>query len=362
MYGGEAASLLASAVDGSPHPRRDVVRRFFDTQAGADAAYQVAATEMDNGHLLTAARLLDRLRTRHHAASRYEPELSLRCILCYWRSGETSRAAEVMQSAASAQQGLRIAGEPVPELTSPQAAMAWLTERLGAPTLGTRVAGSDWPVPHGSPTRNATAASVSPLYDDAWSVPLIGSRDADDPVQVEELRSLLEGLTTQMQDAGWPTIPAMTPLVVGELVVFPSYGLVKAVDIHDGTFALGGTAGRSYVRRWAVRFERTPVIGSCRPRWAIFSFSGPGGTTTSSQISSDGERVYCVRDSGMVGGLPPQFAERAQLNHPRRPRAYNALRAYDANGGNWKWEVGGARTRNGLAVGGDVLSRCSAGR
>src|SRR5690606_22110044 len=65
----------------------------------------------------------------------------------------------------------------------------------------------------------------------------------------------------------------------------------------------------------------------------------------SSQISSDGERVYALRDAGMIGGTTSPFNPISQLDHPRPARPYNALRAYDAAGGSWLWELGGPRTR-----------------
>src|SRR5690606_33273188 len=83
-FGAAAQALLDADEPDRQQARRQVVRRFFYTTAGADAAWKLAAAQMDRGALLAAGRLLERLQNSHPRARQFEPQLSLRLILCYW--------------------------------------------------------------------------------------------------------------------------------------------------------------------------------------------------------------------------------------------------------------------------------------
>ena len=356
-FGGEAAALLQSAdQEGMRAVYQTVVRRFFHTKSGAEAAFRLAAEEMDHGRLFSAARLFDRLRSEHAAAGRYEPNLTVRCVLSHWRAGAETRAADVLAEAMSATPipDLTIAEQRVPPVGSPQEARRWLTDHLGPPAGHSLWAADHWLNSHGTSHRNSSVEPVSPLFDDAWSVPLIRDHDAEDPVLVEEVATLLDGVSQSARLADWTTIPVLMPLVAGNSVIFPSYGHVKAVDLQTGEL------------RWAavpadqtfLDSLRTSTHASSRrisTEMDEFLIQRAWLDATSSQISSDGTRVYLVRDSGMIGGVPQQFARVAQLNHPRRPKSFNSLRAYDAIGGNWLWEIGGARTRVSLPLAGSFF-------
>src|SRR5690606_20744877 len=170
--------------------QRHVVRRYFATSAGAEAAWRMAASEMDRGNLLGAARLLERLRTRHRRAERFEPQLSLRLIICNWRSGEADRAAELLRRTSENDPDLTLQGQPLGQVASKAQAREWLAQHLGEVGPADAHGTMQWLLPHGSSSGNHSAAAVSPLDDEAWSVPLIGRRDADTEVLVEDLATL----------------------------------------------------------------------------------------------------------------------------------------------------------------------------
>src|SRR5690606_1217104 len=130
-FGAAAQALLDADEPDRQQARRQVVRRFFYTTAGADAAWKLAAAQMDRGALLAAGRLLERLQNSHPRARQFEPQLSLRLILCYWRSGETERAADVLLRAAQADPDLKLFDHPLGPLASTEQARGWLAQHLG---------------------------------------------------------------------------------------------------------------------------------------------------------------------------------------------------------------------------------------
>ena len=357
LFQDEAAALLQSSDRGSTRVAcRTIVRRFFHTAVGAEAAFRLAAEDMDAGRFLAAARLFARIRSEHHAAGVYEPALTVRCVLSHWRAGAEGRAADVLLDATNTNPELVLTNseQRVPSLRSRQEALQWLSEQLGRPAENSVWAANHWLTPHGTAHRNPSSDPISPLFDDAWSVPLIRDHDAEDPLLVEELATLLDGVSQAAHLADWTTIPVLTPLVTGNLVVFPSYGHVKAVDVATGELQWAAVpADQTYLD--SLRSSTRASSRRLASEMKDFLVQRAWLDATSSQISSDGARVYLVRDAGMIGGIPQQFVRAAPLNHPRGPKSFNSLRAYDVVGGNWLWEIGGARTRVSLPLAGSFF-------
>src|SRR5690606_12699165 len=152
----------------------------------------------------------------------------------------------------------------------------------------------------------------------------------------EELASLLEGVASAVHETGAPAIPAVAPIVAGDLVVFGSYGHVKAVDIGSGRLRWVALPAD---HTFADLLTTTTGAATRRLSEEMTDFLLQRGWLDrgSAQISSDGERIYALRDAGMVGEMASPFNPISQLDHPRRPRPFNALRAYDAAGGSWLW-------------------------
>ncbi|MEZ6144102.1 MAG: hypothetical protein R3B91_01460 [Planctomycetaceae bacterium] len=134
-YGGEAKALLQEArKTGSGRQKREIVHRFFMTEAGGDAAFDLAVAEMDRGELIAAALWFDRLRTMHPSRSQREPELSERTVLACWRAGMQNRAADILLAAVNNGLHLFKNDQPTPtNITTRVEAVTRLQQQLGAP-------------------------------------------------------------------------------------------------------------------------------------------------------------------------------------------------------------------------------------
>jgi len=351
MFDPAANAILAGDGHSTTESQREVIRRYFHTSTGADVAFQLAAAQMDRGDLLAAGRLFDRIRTHHRRAGAFEPELSQRCITSLWKGGAGPTAARLLLDASKSQQEFQLAGLDVPDLNSEQSALDWLTSNLGPSGTPRPTAALDWTSPQGTPTRNVNVAPVSTVYDDDWTFPLLRDWDADDPAVIEKLQTLLDSIMLRYDGFESPTLPVLRPIIVGDLIVFPSYGLVKAVHRQTGELSwVALPADETFADSLA------PSTGVSRQRISDrmqeFLIQRAWLDATSSQISSDGERVYVVRDSGMVGGSTAHSAAIARWPQAAGAPNSNSLRAYDAQGGNWRWEIGGPRTRTPLPLAG----------
>ncbi len=92
QFGAKARRMLEDAsAAGDPAALAEVSRRFFYTQAGAEAALLLARNHLDHGRPLAAALLLERLHATSDAAARFEPMLSLYLASSWLRAGMPER-------------------------------------------------------------------------------------------------------------------------------------------------------------------------------------------------------------------------------------------------------------------------------
>ena len=97
-YGQVARRMLEDATARGDRAALDeVVRRFFHTQAGYEAAYLLGNRLLDDSKLLAAAAQFDRLRLSP-GGRRFEPMLSLKTAYCCMRSGLSEKALQILSS------------------------------------------------------------------------------------------------------------------------------------------------------------------------------------------------------------------------------------------------------------------------
>lgn len=92
QFGADARALLDSAVqDADVNQLNEVVRRYFHTTAGYEAALLLGRLHLDHGHPLAAALCLQRVANVPSAAARFEPELSLLLAACWQLARQPAR-------------------------------------------------------------------------------------------------------------------------------------------------------------------------------------------------------------------------------------------------------------------------------
>ncbi len=70
----------------------EVVRRYFHTKTGYEAAVLLARHHLDHGHPLAAGLLLEKLHATPAAAKQFEPQLSLLLVASWVRAGSPDKA------------------------------------------------------------------------------------------------------------------------------------------------------------------------------------------------------------------------------------------------------------------------------
>jgi outer membrane protein assembly factor BamB len=351
-----ADALLAQAVRADDmNALADVARLYFHTSAGHEATYRLGLHALDRNEPLAAALYLDRLRQVPEAAARWEPLLSLRAALCWYRTGTPAAAREILVELAAKHDPatLRLGGEPLPAFDGEGGGDAWLAKAFGPGGHLTPAGGNDWIV-FGSDASRAAVVPPAPPPDGfaPWEAEsVIPIAEVFEPTDERLHDALQETVRTQrysFENRQRPVLPRLSPLLIGGRVMARTIGNVIALDLQTGDrlqemFEDDGYAG--LIEQWehGGLANSTGILAQLvRQRiWADATYSS---------LSSDGRLVYAIEESG-IAGLPPVPSIHSGFTASQS----NVLRAYDVESGHIVWERGGQHDEFALPLAGSFF-------
>jgi outer membrane protein assembly factor BamB len=338
QYGARAKQMLVEAVaKGDLSALAEVSRRFFFTQAGAEATFLLGRHFLDQNRPQAAAMCFERLAQVPEAAAKLEPALSLSLANCWLRAGKPDQAiATLVAFREKYPKGeVVLAGEPVKLFAGEGQALAWLEEQFGKSPPASLAEQDQWVMFRGDERRNASAAGGQPLLSLRWR-----QRTCDDSA-IEEFVSKLRGDYLN-QDV--VALPSMHPLAVGDVVLFRTTFALEAVDFETGKliwrYSEGEDTLEQFLRAMASRNSggatQQLLAGLDARMWEDLTY----GT-----LSSDSRNVYYVEDLSITG-LNPNLVTTVLPNGQRRynvnTRGTNRLAARELRTqGKLKWSVGG---------------------
>ncbi|HUQ68413.1 MAG TPA: PQQ-binding-like beta-propeller repeat protein, partial [Planctomycetaceae bacterium] len=345
QYGGLARQLFDDARrTASVTGLVNVATRFPATQAGLEAARLLDAWHFDHSEFALAYRgyrgdwdrngvpatdAVWRLQAAYAALRVGEPESQLA-----WLSGVTDAAVP---------RTVHIAGSDV-------AATAWWQDHLNAAAIPTAPL-TDWRQLGGSAARNGLGTSGAPLLLPTWSLPLTKSA---------AIQSALTTLLADLAGSQTVTIPAASPVIVGNRVAFRDLRGVRVVDLSTGKTAwetsegisperiLNGAAldeladGDAFQLRANARQMNEEYLGESAQNHPLASWLYRDAT--SGLISSDGRRLFVLEDVAVLTRNQAGYQWEGEST-PADPFganwATNRLSAYDLQTGRLQWTVGG---------------------
>ena len=232
---------------------------------------------------------------------------------------------------------------------------AWLNKIFGpvAPLVPQRT--GDWRMMGGHTRRWGSGALVSPIQRGSWAYPLIDQYDMFVAGRDAVFQSYLRDLDTRFQpkEPGSNVQPSLTPLVIGaplvigDTVVVQGLGSVKALDARTGHLRWSGVVKEDTFFYWAQRnFSEKGTNPEHDSRVEQYLSQRAWQNQAGSSLASDGQQVYAVSGTGMVGFARPtaMFMRNGMPQTPPRellPPSDNRLLAYDLQTGLLKWESGG---------------------
>jgi len=356
QFGTRARNALDEVLQtGQVERLPNIVRDFFHTEAGQDAAWLLAQRHMDHGEPMAAARLLERLREVPRARQRLEPALSVRLVSAWHDAGRPDLLEPALQRLRSSlpDAELLVGGKAVSlselKLSSHLAQLSAQQE-----TESHHVSSRDWLLFRGSADGNVRSAGGMPMLSHRLSHRW--------RVRTSTYETLLESakkLGDTYQNKGVAVVPSLQPLAVGDTIVMRGLHYVEGIDFRSGKriWLLRGHVGQ--------RDPFAPLIDSA-------------GSQSSSQLiealeqriwddraygamTSDGRRLYVLQGLQPVDSAPVQtfFGRNPAFNVDSTgafDTAQGHLVAVDLRAqGKRLWEVGGAASEVEELAGASIL-------
>ncbi len=345
-YGPVAKRELKKArIAGDLDSVRRIAYRYFYTDAGYEAALLLAQQQADLGRHLSAALLYEELRNTDEAARRFEPQLSLLEAEAWIAAGDSSKAETVLKKLAySGFRSVTIAGKEIRLDSLGATPLDWLGRVVGSPATIALKNYTQWLTFRGNTQRNGHAEGGLPHMRQRWTVRLLTHPD------LEEFHETLVSDKVRNKKS-FPV--AASPLAVGDYIITRSAHNLIAVDYRTGK-----RVWRSQPQRVAA-FEQLSSKSKATARTA----TSPAPIQTLNErlwhdylynsISSDGERVFVIRDLSQPENMSRQPLAALGMRTPRtagRSAGTNRLCAYElASQGKLVWEADGADNQSELA-------------
>ena len=348
QYGGVAKRELSEAVAvGSTAALAQVATRYFQTDAGFQAANLLASRYLDRGEFgLSAFWLRELLESR--APLTLDPVWRMKAEYVANKTESPALKKLLDRQSAAPDEKIVLGGQSIERA-------AWLK------TLGTHVVAQtptlqDWPQFFGSARRVGQAAAGEPLLLPRWSYPMTLSL---------AIRDRVKQLISDLRDAEQIPIFTFNPLLVDGKIIFRSLRGVKVVSADTGkllwetsddpavedVLALSSARdagdgqldqinlqiGPAQVAMLQQELEDVPVSDNPLTH-LLFRNSNHG------LLSSDSQRLFVIEDLSVMTSLQPgQYwgEELPDADALGRPLGMNRLTAYDLQTGRSAWEVGG---------------------
>jgi outer membrane protein assembly factor BamB len=357
--------ISAAGPDKEEEALATVVRRFFLSSHGDDAAYKLACLALDRHDFVGASRLLTRVLQNHPDPSIPRAELLLRLAIAAGRMGDKQSADKALADLAAAP-GARPSSEIV-DLVTAEVRQAAAANVAGIPSA------KDWHMELGNATRTghmiglpseATSRTLSELWVQEYPLALAGNpnnpygyggmmpgvvvfsgRMRQQPNQPQPVSR--EDFIAQWRNSGWrPT---------GQLLFDGGQVYVKAPD-HIAAFSTSALSAKPVWRSvWDNRYEldgMSQAMGmmAMQMGWQAGQLNS-GKPRSAAEVMLFGDRVHQAMniadgvlysiEGKRVSGTDPEQPQTAMRGFqwgvtPRRTRS-NWLTAYSAAGGKVRW-------------------------
>jgi outer membrane protein assembly factor BamB len=336
QFGTNARQLLDTATRlGDVGQLTEVLRRYFHTKAGYEAAIVLARHHLDHDRPLAAALVLARLKQSPAAAEQFEPNLSLWLAASWLRAEMHDKSKAVLADIRRTHPEARldVAGKSYRVGNDDTTNLRSLSSLVGEARHGVATELSSWAMAGGTPARSAAMSGGSPLLNERWSANVFYSKSLKD--EMVKLRK-------QFMDSGRSVIPSAQPLAVGNLVLMRTPHVVYGVDFESGKL----------LWPWPPQPMADEQVNAGRdPSYMHLVSERIWENNTTGAMSSDGELVFLIHDGDVqqaMGGLAQARFRRAVINPQGQmtqgfgPAMHNALSAHSLRReGALAWHVGG---------------------
>jgi outer membrane protein assembly factor BamB len=342
--------LQAAHAAGSSVALAQVATKYLQTEAGYQAADQLATKYVDRAEFGLAAHWLEELWQAEAPCTKL-PGWRMKAEFVAKKAPTTRLAKLLANRKETLPAKVSIGGQTVNS-------GVWLASQLGNAGLATPTL-DDWLQFFGTAKRVGQAAAGEPLLLKRWSIPLTGN---------PAIQNLMDKLIDDLRDQRQSPILTFDPLLVDGKVVFRTLRGVMVADAATGKVlwttpdelsaddllaaVASADSGSSHRVRPNPRFAPgfldnfDPFLGDLQDTSAsdnplthlLFRNANHG------LLSSDGRRLFVVEDQSVLTNLQPGRylgEDVPDIDALGRALGVNRLTAYDLQSGRSLWEIGG---------------------
>ncbi len=341
----------------------DVVRLYRSTLAGQAAMLTLLDLQFDQGEFLSSALLGEDLLRHNDLTDSAEVPLLWKTAISWQRCGRSDKAelhrATLKSRIAPHEFADRLAIITAAEQTAEhrQVGDSLFYDQPKTSTSASLDSGrpphlvSGWLVPRGTNNRNASVGQVNSILIDKSMGQLTHLDTSGQPDRIEADTFLRHQITGARRHArSQAQLQAYYPIIAEDLVVTRTMWGATAYDLESGK------------RQWATAVHdleydfitnnsfSLPVVDDEYPETVkkYLIQKTLMNDITSGGLSSDGEHVFMIQNSGILG---VRYAP-MQSEHPIVPKSYNKLSAYDLSTGKLSWQLGGGHSAHQLDLAG----------
>lgn len=351
-YGAVAEQLLNRAIEQDDIDLlQEVVRRYFFTKAGADAAYFLGAYYLERGDFWAATRQWESLSKQHPLAASKEPHLTFKLAVAWYHIGNQGKCRQALMRLKRLIEGGAYQfpnGKKVMLFTEQENPVEWLSHLVGRPDLRAAREQKNWSMYRGGSSRLSSAAFAVPSTQPLWRFSTIKNPRAVDQENANQLETIIQKLGNYRRKHNNGVLPAASPLIIHDKVIFRTHRNLKAVSLTSGKLswetALSDELYRELLRD--LPSEEEELIGAPRTPLEMYLTQRAWQDYTVGHLSTDGNLVYSVENVGFIAG----FSQYSQLKRDNVlvPKSYNRLMAFEVDSGKFVWEIGGPRMQNAI--------------
>lgn len=346
QYDAQARELLDSIDRGAERNiLEEIVRRFFFTETGLDAAVRLANLYFDRGEFFSAGLMFERLLDDGRISRQSIPGILFQTAICWHKSDLLSKTQESLLRLKSMTpgEGFVLAGRSLKLFEDASDSIAWLEQHADLTNeSNARSRVENWLTFRGDSGRNASSDPVMPLREKEWEFRTVPLAEASDPRQLELIEQRLRELTEKFQNTSYLTFPAYHPLVVDQKIIFRALGNLKAVDATTGDLIWENHFLDEKFKELLNTFpsENFSISDSRITEMQKYIMQRSWRDLSSGQLSSDGRYVYSVENQKLVDGEYDFYGrfDRTGENNS------NLLMAHEIANGNEVWNLGHAGT------------------
>ncbi|WP_417386040.1 PQQ-binding-like beta-propeller repeat protein [Gimesia sp.] len=350
QYGPAADQMLqqSEALD-DINLLREIVRRYFFTKAGAEAAYALGGYYFERGDFLAATQIWEMLLTQHEQGLSKEPHLTFKLAVAWYQLGNLGKCRQALMQLARLTDGGVYQfpnGMKVSLFTAEENPVEWLSHLTGRLDLRAAREQENWTMYRGSPARTASAEFAVPSAKPLWQFSTIQDpflQLLKDPPPVEEmLRKLGEHRRFHLTGV----LPAASPLVIRDQVIFRTHRNLKSVSLKTGKLSWETTLSDELYQELLKDPQNMDEEFTGSPQTPLEKYLTQRAWQdyTAGHLSTDGKLVFCVENLGFIAGF--YHFSRLDRENVLVPNSFNRLMAFEADTGKFVWELGGPRLQN----------------